>query len=143
MPKIELHQSPRAPKPLGNYSHAVSYGDLVFVSGMASRDFATDEIPGLSLDVHGKRVSYDIRAETRVTLKNIETILEDAGSSLSDVLEVNTYLLDMQDFGAYNEVYSEFFTKHRPARTTIGVASLPGNISIEMKVTAIKRKWEQ
>jgi 2-aminomuconate deaminase len=143
MQKIELHVSHRAPKPLGNYSHAVSYGDLVFVSGIASRDFVTDEIPGLKLDAEGKKISYDIRAETKVTLRNIETILEDAGSSLSDVLEVNTYLLDMKDFGAYNEVYAEFFSKHRPARTTIGVASLPGHISIEMKVTAVKRKWEQ
>ena len=74
------------------------------------------------------------------TLENIKRILEAAGSSLDRVLEVNTYLLDMKDFSAYNEIYAGFFPVHRPARTTIGVASLPGDIAIEMKVVAARRK---
>ncbi len=136
--KIDPIEIPGAPKPLGNYSHAVGYGDLIFVSGIAARDPKTDRIPGLVLAEDGSRKSYDIRAETRATLENIRTILEAAGSSLDRVVEVNVYLLDMKDFGAYNEAYSEYFVSHRPARTTVAVAGLPGKISIEMKVVAAK-----
>lgn len=139
MHKITLIQAPEAPKALGNYSHAVSYGPFIFVSGIASRDMKTNQVPGLKLDAQGKKVAYDIRAETRATLKNIGSILEAAESDFEHVLEINTYLLDMKDFAAYNEVYAEFFSKHRPARTTVGVASLPGDISIEMKCVAVKR----
>lgn len=138
--KIESIQDPHAPKPLGNYSHAVRWGDLVIVSGIAARDPKTDQVPGLKLDSAGKEIGYDIRLETKSTLENIGSILEAAGSDFEHVLEVNTYLLDMKDFGAYNEVYAGFFSKHRPARTTIGVASLPGNIAIEMKVIAVKKR---
>lgn len=134
--KIEYLNTPNAPKPLGNYSHAIGFGDLIFVSGIASRDFTTNKIPGLELDAEGKRVRYDIRQETRATLENIKTILEDSGSSLEDVLDVTTYLISMKDFGAYNEVYAEYFDKHRPARTTVEVSGLPGTIALEMKVIA-------
>lgn len=136
MPNIEYLNSKNAPKPLGNYSHAIGFGDLIFVSGIASRDFKTDKIPGLKLDAEGKRTGYDIRLETRATLENIKTILEDAGSSMEDVLDVTTYLTNMKDFGAYNEVYAEFFSKHRPARTTVEVSGLPGTLAIEIKVVA-------
>ena len=139
MDRIELWNCDKAPTALGNYSHAVSYGSLVIVSGIASRDPKTNQIPGLKLDSAGKRLSFEIRAETRATLTHIANILETAGSGLDCVLEINTYLLDMKDFAAYNEVFAEFFPKHKPARTTIGVASLPGQISIEMKAIAVKR----
>lgn len=139
MPKIESHYCKAAPHPLGNYAHATSFGDLIFVSGIASRDFVTDEVPGLKLDNHGNKIAYDIRLETKATLENIRKILEDAGSDLEHVLEVNTYLLDMKDFAAYNEIYAAYFPTHRPARTTVAVAGLPGKIAIEMKVVAVKR----
>lgn len=138
--KIETFVSKGAPYALGAYSHAVGYGDFLFVSGIAARHPATNEIPGLKRDAAGKKIGYDMRAETRATLENIRTILEDAGSDLEHVLEVNTYLLDMKDFGAYNEVYAEFFSTHKPARTTIGVSELPGEIAVEMKVVAVKRR---
>lgn len=133
--EINYIQCKDAPKPLGNYSHAIGYGNLVFVSGIASRDFVTDQVPGLKMEA-GKKVFYDIRLETRATLENIRKILEDAGSKMEDILDVSVFLLDMKDFGAYNEVYTEYFSKHRPARTTVAVSGLPGNIAIEMKVTA-------
>ncbi len=136
---IERCEIPGAPKPLGHYSHAVAYGNLIFVSGMASRDFRTNQIPGLKLDAQGNRLAYDIVAETRSTLENLKTVLEGAGSDLDHVLEVNVFLTDMKDFAAYNEVFSVYFSAHRPARTTLGVASLPGNIAIEMKAVAVKR----
>ena len=138
-PRIEMVLVPNAPKPLGNYSHAVRYGTLIVVSGIAARDPLTDKVPGLKLGPDGQRLSYDIRLETRSTLENIRTILEGVESSLENILEVNTYLTDMGDFQAYNEVYAEFFKMHHPARTTIGVSALPGAISIEMKVLAVTK----
>ncbi len=138
--KLELINDKNAPTPLGAYSHAAVYGDLVFTAGIAGRDPKTNGVPGLKLDENGKKIAYDIRAETRSTLLNLQSTLEAAGSDLDHVVEVNTYLLDMKDFGAYNEVYSEFFSKHKPARTTIGVASLPGNISIEIKMVAVRKR---
>lgn len=137
--KVEPVFCPEAPKPLGNYSHAVVYGNLIYVSGIASRDFVTDQVPGLKMGTDGKKLSYDIRLETQATLENIRKILKAAGSDMEDIIEVNTYLLDMRDFKAYNEVFASYFPNHRPARTTIAVAGLPGNISIEMKVIAAKR----
>jgi 2-aminomuconate deaminase len=135
---LELIHCPEAPPALGNYSHAVAVGQLVFVSGMAGRNPETDRIPGLVLAEDGTRKSYDIRAETRATLENIRRVLVSAQSSLDKVVEVNTYLLNMKDFAAYNEVYAEFFNNHRPARTTLAVSGLPGNISIEIKVVALR-----
>ena len=128
-----------APIPLGNYAHAVECGDLIYVSGIASRDFVTDQIPGLEMGEDGIKRHYDIRLETRATLENIKKILISAGSDLEHIIEINSYLLDMKDFKAYNEVFSVFFPTHRPARTTIAVAGLPGNIAIEMKVIASKK----
>jgi reactive intermediate/imine deaminase len=136
--KLNPINSPRAPFPLGNYSHAMGYGDLIFVSGIAARDPKTNQVPGLEMDASGKKLKYDIALETKSTLENIRTILEDAGTNLSKVVEVNVYLLDMKDFEAYNRVYAEFFPEHKPARTTVAVAGLPGNIAIEMKVVAVK-----
>src|SRR4051812_21951831 len=97
--RIETWICTGAPKPLGNYSHAVSYGELIFVSGIASRHPETNQVPGLKKDSSGHKVGYDIRAETRATLENIRTILNNAGSSMEQVLEVNVYLIDMHDFG--------------------------------------------
>jgi len=138
---IESFNCPGAPKPLGNYAHAVIHGEMIYLSGIASRNPATNEVPGLRLDVHGNKTGYDIRAETRGTLENIRTILEAAGSGMDRVVEISVYLLEMKDFAAYNEIFAEFFSRHRPARTTIGVNALPGNIAIEMKVTAVKNEF--
>lgn len=135
---LEMISCDVAPRPLGNYSHAVAFGNLVVVSGIGPRDPKTNEVPGLVLDSSGNKLKYDIQSETRLTLKTIEKILLKAGSSLEKVMEIQVYLTNMGDFEAYNRVYSEFFTKHRPARTTIGVASLPGKISIEMKALAVR-----
>lgn len=138
--KLERFSCPQAPKPLGNYSHAVGWGDLIFVSGIASRDFKTDEVPGLKMGPDGKKLAYDIRLETQATLENIKTILEDCGSDLDHVVEVSVFLLEMKDFPAYNEVFATYFPKFHPARTTVAVSGLPGNIAVEMKVTAVKRR---
>ena len=135
---LEMVNTSNAPMALGNYSHAVVWKDLIFVAGIASRDPVSNSVPGLVLDGSGKKISYDIVEETKATLRNIKHILEGAGSDLEHVLDVTVFLTDMKDFQAYNKVYGEFFGQHRPARTTVGVSSLPGNISIEMKVIAVR-----
>ncbi|MCB0406130.1 MAG: RidA family protein [Bdellovibrionales bacterium] len=127
-----------APRPLGKYSHAVIYKDLVFVCGMGPRDFETDAVPGLVLDEKGLRLDYDIEAETRATLQNLRTVLDEAGVDLKDVVEMNVFLTNMNDFSKMNRVYAEFFDEKAPVRTTLGVASLPGNISVEMKAIAVR-----
>lgn len=133
---IETFNTPRAPKPLGSYSHAVRYENLIFTAGIGPRHPQTNEVPGLVLDSEGRKRAYDIVLETRMTLENIKVILEDLGSSLDKIIEIQTFLLRMEDFNKYNEVFSEYFIRHKPARTTLGVSTLPGNISIEMKAIA-------
>jgi 2-aminomuconate deaminase len=137
--KLETFVCPTAPPALGAYSHAVAYGDLLYVSGIASRHPVTNQIPGIRRDAEGRKIGYDITAETRATLENIRSILDFSGSALDHVIEVNTYLLDMKDFAAYNAVYAEYFPVHKPARTTVGVSSLPGEIAIEIKVVAARK----
>jgi len=106
---IERLFPPGVPSPKNPYSPAVKAGGFIFVSG---------QIP---MDAAGSEMSYgDIQHETRVTLGNIQRILEGSGSSLADVVKVNVYLADERDFAKMNEVYIEFFGKDRPARTTIG-----------------------
>ncbi|MEZ4751727.1 MAG: RidA family protein [Bdellovibrionota bacterium] len=135
---LEHLVSRAAPKPLGKYSHAVIYNDLVFVCGMGPRDFQTDSVPGLVLDETGLRLGYDIEAETRATLNNLEIVLKEAGVGLKDVVEMNVFLTNMDDFAKMNKVYAEFFGDKAPVRTTLGVASLPGKISVEMKAIAVR-----
>lgn len=127
----------RAPSPLGPYSHVVRVGDLLFLAGQGARNPKTGQVEGVTLDESGKMVSYDIRVQTRAVLENLKAVLEEAGSSLDDVIDVTTYLLSMDDFDSYNEVYAQYFSENKPARTTVGVASLPGNNAIEMKAVAL------
>ena len=115
----------RAPRPVGPYSQAIVEGGFVFVSGQGPLN------PGL-----GKYEPSDVRAETRQTLENIRAILEEAGSSLDNVVKVNVYLRDIRDFAAMNEVYASFFREAAPARTTIQAGALPLGISVEIDCIA-------
>jgi 2-aminomuconate deaminase len=124
-------------RPRGKYPHFRRAGDFIFVSGTSSRR-ADDSIAGATEDASG-RPRLDIRAQTRAVLENIRDILSHAGASLADVVEVSTYLVDMADFGAYNEVYGEFFGSDAPARTTVAVAALPHpHLLIEIKAVAFR-----
>lgn len=137
---IDTYNLDEAPEPLGSYSHAVGFQDLLFLCGMGPRDPETNDVPGLVLDPEGKKYRYDIEAETRATLENMKLILEAAGSSLSHVLDVSVFLTDMDDFPQMNKIYREYFKNHKPVRTTLGVVSLPGAISVEMKAIAVRTK---
>jgi 2-aminomuconate deaminase len=122
-------------KPRGKYPHFRRAGDFVFVSGTSSRR-PDNSIAGADADPMGT-VSLDIRAQTRAVIENIGAILQSAGASLADVVEVSTYLVNMNDFGGYNEVYGEFFGPDGPARTTVAVHQLPHpHLLIEIKAIA-------
>ena len=122
-------------KPRGRYPHFRRAGDFIFVSGLSSRQ-ADNTIIGATADAMGT-MQVDIRAQTRGVIENLSRILSAAGASLSDVVEVVTFLVDMGDFGGYNEVYGEYFGHDGPARTTIGVHQLPHpHMRIEIKAVA-------
>jgi 2-aminomuconate deaminase len=123
--------------PRGKYPHVKRAGDFLFVSGTSARR-ADNTIAGAEVDSLGT-TKLDIRAQTRAVLENIRDILQAAGAQLSDVVEVSTYLVSMNDFGGYNDVYGEFFAFDGPARTTVAVHQLPHpHLLIEIRATAYK-----
>lgn len=103
------------PKPVGPYSPGMGFERLVFVSGQGATDPAT-----------GKLAGADAAAQTEQCLRNVQAILQAAGSDLSCVLRCGVFLLDMREFEQMNAVYKRMFGDHRPARTTIQAAALPG-----------------
>lgn len=122
-------------KPRGRFPHYRRAGDFIFVSGTSSRR-SDNSFEGGEVDEMGV-TNLDIRAQTRAVLNNINTILETAGSSLNDVVEVSVYLVNMNDFGGFNEVWAEYFDYDGPTRTTVAVHQLPHpHLLIEIKATA-------
>ncbi|MEC7114199.1 MAG: Rid family hydrolase [Bacteroidota bacterium] len=127
-----------APKPVGAYPHARREGDLLFLSGVGPRQPGTNAIPGGPIrDEHGHPLDYDAAAQTEAVIENIRVILEAAGSSLDDVIDVTAFLIDMdRDFAEYNAVYAKHFTKIGATRTTLAIRALPTPIAVEFKVIA-------
>lgn len=109
--------------PRGRFPHVQVSGGFAFVSGTSSRR-PDNSIAGASADSLGT-VSLDIRVQTRAVLENIRDVLGAVGAGLEDLVSVTTYLVSMNDFGGYNEVYGEFFDETGPARTTVAVHQLP------------------
>jgi len=123
--------------PRGKYPHFRRAGDFLFVSGTSARR-ADNTIAGAEVDPLGT-TRLDIREQTRAVIQNIRDILQSAGAGLQDVVEISTYLVSMNDFAGYNEVYGEFFGYDGPARTTVAVHQLPHpHLLIEIKATAYK-----
>jgi 2-aminomuconate deaminase len=123
--------------PRGKYPHIKRAGDFLFVSGTSARR-SDDTIAGAEVGASGS-VRLDIRVQTRAVIENIRDILESAGAQLRDVVEISTYLVSMNDFAGYNEVYGEFFGYDGPARTTVAVHELPHpHLLIEIKAMAYK-----
>jgi 2-aminomuconate deaminase len=123
--------------PRGKYSHVRRAGEFLFVSGTSSRR-ADNTIDGAEVDAVGN-TRLDIREQTRAVLENIRDILASVDASMSDVVEVSTFLVNMDDFAGYNEVYAGFFTEDPPARTTVAVHQLPHpHLLIEIKAVAYK-----
>lgn len=117
-------RSANLPAPAGPYSPGMAYDRLVFVSGQAGVDPKTG------------RLAPDVEAQTDQCLKNVQTILEAAGSSLQHVLRCGVFLIDMTEFKKMNGVYARVFGDHRPARTTVQVAGLPGD-GLRVEIDAV------
>jgi len=128
IPIRETVSTDQAPKAIGPYSQGIKAGDFVFTAGQAGVDPAT-----------GKLAEGGIAEQTRQTLKNIQAILEAAGTSLDRVVKCGVFLQDMADFSAMNAVYAEFFSpdKNPPARTTVQAAKLPLGALVEIEAVAL------
>jgi 2-iminobutanoate/2-iminopropanoate deaminase len=116
----------RAPKAIGPYEQAIRVGDLVYTAGQIPIDPQT-----------GNFVEGGITAQTRQVLKNLQAVLEAAGSSLDRVVKATVYLSNMSDFGAMNEIYAEYLGRSKPARSTVAVAELPRGALIEIDFIAL------
>ncbi len=115
-----------APTPKGPYSQGVIAGNFVFVAGQGPVDPQS-----------GRSLLGDIRSECELTLKNIEAILKASGTTLENVVQCTVYLRDLADFNSMNEVYSRFFPRHCPARTTVQAGGLLHKIKVEIDAVAL------
>jgi 2-iminobutanoate/2-iminopropanoate deaminase len=117
----------KAPAPFQGapYSQGIVHGDLVFVAGQVGLDPGTNQV-----------VEGGIEAQTEQAMKNVSAVLEEAGSSLSNVLKASIFLVDFGDFPAMNEVYARFVGPEFPARATVQIAGLPSGALVEIEVVA-------
>jgi len=134
--EISVH-SEKAPEPVGKYPHARRVGNLLFLSGVGPRERGTKKIPGVDLNEDGQILSYDIEAQCHSVFRNVRQILEDSGSSWSNMVDVTVFLTNMKDdFPTYNRLWAEYFAENPPCRTTVEINCLPTPIAIELKVIA-------
>lgn len=124
---MNIIQTDAAPKAIGPYSQAVEVNGFVFVSGQIPLDPET-----------GQLVDGDIKNQTRRVFENIKAILAAAGCDLGNVVKVTVFTDDISNFSAINEVYSEYFNAHKPARSFVEVSALPRNAHVEIEVIAAK-----
>ncbi len=126
--------------PRGAYPHTKRVGDFIFVSGTSSRR-ADNTIAGVDIIDEMGTKRLNIESQTREVLKNIDNNLKNTGASIKDVVDVTTFLVNMNDFAGYNKAYAEFFDKETgPTRTTVAVHQLPHpDLVVEIKVMAYKK----
>ncbi len=120
-------QTKTAPAAIGPYAQGIEAGNLVFVSGQLGLDPTTGDLAG-----------DDLSAQARQALTNLKAVLLAGGCGLYQVAAVDVYLIDMEDFAAFNAIYEEFFSDHRPARAVVAVKALPKNARIEIKCIACR-----
>lgn len=126
---MQIVQTNSAPAAIGPYSQAIKSNGFVFTSGQ------------IAITPSGELIQREIKAQTRQVLTNLENILHEAGSSLDEVVKVTIYLENMEDFGVVNVIYAEYFNEHKPARSTVGVKTLPKNVLVEMDVVATYKEF--
>ena len=119
--------SEKAPKPVGAYSQAVEVNGLLFCSGQISIDPATNEV-----------ITGDIQKQTRQVMANIQALLESQGLSMQNIVKTGIFLTDMADFAKVNEIYSSYFPKEPPARSTVAVFALPKGVNVEIEIIACR-----
>ncbi len=125
MTRRVINDVPGLGKALGPYSRAVWAGNILYLSGQLGIDPATNKL-----------VEGGAGPETEQLLKGVAAVLGAAGLGMEDVIKANVYLIDINDFAAMNKVYETFFEQPYPARTTIGVAALPGGAHVEIEFVA-------
>lgn len=124
---LELIATKKAPGAVGPYSQGVKGGNMIFTSGQLPINPETGEL-----------ITGDIQKATRCSLDNVVAILNEAGASIEDVVKVTVFVTDINNFGLVNEVYAEYFTNHKPARSLVEVSKLPKGGEIEIEAIAIK-----
>lgn len=122
----ELINTNNAPEAIGPYSQGVIVGDFVYTSGQIPLNPVTGELV------------TDIKLATKQSMENIKAILEEAGTSLNNVVKTSIFLKDLNDFEAVNEVYGTYFIENKPARSCVQVAKLPKDAVIEIEAIAVK-----
>lgn len=126
MTKKEIIRSEHAPQPIGPYSAAVRYGNIVYTAGQIGLDPQTGEI-----------VPGGIETETRQVLTNLQNLLAAAGTSLEQVVKTTVFMRDLSEFNQMNQVYAEFFKNDFPARSTVQVSALPKGAAVEIEAVAM------
>lgn len=122
--------------PRGRFPHVKTAGGFVFVSGTSSRR-PDNTIAGAEVDAYGT-AALDIRVQTREVLGNLRDLLRRAGAGLADLVQVTVYLVSMNDFGGFNEVWAEYFDEQGPTRTTVAVHQLPHpHLLVEVQAVAL------
>jgi len=126
MDKITYITTDKSPKAIGPYSQAIKYRNFIFCSGQISLS-----------PRNGKVIGKTIEGQTEQAIKNLLHILKATGSSLNKVLKTTVYLKNIEDFVKFNKVYEKYFSKYKPARTTVAVANLPKDALIEIEAIAV------
>ena len=121
----KIIETSEAPKPIGPYSQAVNYGDLIFTSGQIAIDPKTGELSNGSIE-----------ELTNLVINNLKAVLFEAGSSLDKVIKTTIFLKNMNDFVIVNEIYAKYFGDSKPARSTVEVSCLPKNVLVEIDCIA-------
>ncbi len=124
---LKLLSTKKAPGAVGPYSQGAKAGNLIFTSGQLPIDPESGEL-----------LKGDIKKQAKQSLENVKAILEAAGAGLEDVVKVTVYVVDIKQFSLINEVYSEYFSTHKPARSLVEVAGLPLGGEIEIEAIAMK-----
>jgi 2-iminobutanoate/2-iminopropanoate deaminase len=114
-----------APAPIGPYSQAVQFGNLLFISGQIALHHASGEL-----------LTGDIKDETKLVMENLKAILTEAGMDFSHIIKTTIFLMDMKQFAQVNEVYGSYFTSNPPARETVQVSGLPRGVNVEISMIA-------
>ncbi len=131
-----IHSS-TAPEPVGAYPHARRVGNLLFLSGLGPRIPGTNEVPGNRYDTDGTLLDYDIAAQTEQLVANLDQVLEAAGASRNQLVDITVFLTNMKDdFKTFNNIYRKHFSEAAPCRTTVEINALPTPIAVEFKCIA-------
>jgi 2-iminobutanoate/2-iminopropanoate deaminase len=123
--KLKVITTDKAPAAIGPYSQAIQAGGLLFCSGQIPLD-----------PVSGEIVAGDVQRQAEQVMENISAVLSAAGAGFNDVVKATVFLVEMNDFGAVNEVYGRYFTGHKPARSTVAVKALPRGVLLEIEIIA-------